>query len=408
MQLITIANILLATISGSNACGIHVRLDSPSNLERRIPEASLSTSKTVINNARVWNGLRFQKPRTVVIDGGIIGIDPRDADVTIDAEGRYLIPGLMESHGHAYTVQALEAYSGYGVTTALNLNCPNYTICDMLKSQVGLTSLRHAGTPVIAPGSDHARANLIPDSMLIRSVDMVEDLVKWTADNGSDFMKIVSEGNGPTQDMQDAVVEACNKRGLPSTTHASWLLPYEQAVNSGATSIQHIAGDSPIPQDVIRKMKQQGQFSTPTLTVHRYVADNPDIREIMQGTRETNQSFAIHRDNVSRFHKAGIPLLAGSDAVGVNDIFNLPHGLMLHRELENLIEAGLSPAEVLRAATSVPARLHKFPDRGVIAPGKRADLVLLNSDPLANISNTQDIARVWIEGIEFANVTRKM
>jgi hypothetical protein len=73
-------------------------------------------------------------------------------------------------------------------------------------------------------------------------------------------------------------------------------------------------------------------------------------------------------------------------------------------ELENLVEAGLTTLEALRAATVLPAQHHQLTDRGQIAPGKRADLVLLNSNPLVNISNTRDIARVWVGGIEYKDI----
>ncbi|KAJ4218858.1 hypothetical protein NW759_008009 [Fusarium solani] len=82
----------------------------------------------------------------------------------------------------------------------------------------------------------------------------------------------------------------------------------------------------------------------------------------------------------------------------------MPHSKKTHEKLTNLIEAGLTNMEVLKAATSLPAKLHNLNDRGVIASGKRADLMLLNSDPLVNMSSTLDIARVWIEGIEYEDV----
>jgi imidazolonepropionase-like amidohydrolase len=90
--------------------------------------------------------------------------------------------------------------------------------------------------------------------------------------------------------------------------------------------------------------------------------------------------------NVNALYKAGVTILAGTDAVDQMGPFNVPLGMSLHQELQNLVEAGLTPAEALRAATVVPATFHRIPDRGVIAPGMRADLVLLNSNPLANIS----------------------
>jgi hypothetical protein len=97
--------------------------------------------------------------------------------------------------------------------------------------------------------------------------------------------------------------------------------------------------------------------------------------------------------------------LAGTDAVGViNANISVPFGLSLHFELENLVEAGLTTVEALRAATELAAQHHRLADRGKIAPGMRADLILLNSDPLANITNTRDIAKVWVGGIEYKDV----
>lgn len=108
--------------------------------------------------------------------------------------------------------------------------------------------------------------------------------------------------------------------------------------------------------------------------------------------------------NTAAMHKAGVPLLAGTDAIGVIPPIDTPFGLTLHWELEHLVEIGMTPAEALRAATIVPALWHGLEDRGAILPGKRADLVLLNSNPLENITNTRDIAKVWIGGIEYKDV----
>lgn len=100
-------------------------------------------------------------------------------------------------------------------------------------------------------------------------------------------------------------------------------------------------------------------------------------------------------------------LLADTDAVGAIASVNYPCGISLHHELQYFVEyAGMSPAEALRAATNVPAWRHRLYDRGVIEPGKRADLMLLDSDPLANISNTLDIEKVWVGGIEYSGVEK--
>ena len=105
--------------------------------------------------------------------------------------------------------------------------------------------------------------------------------------------------------------------------------------------------------------------------------------------------------SVAALHEAGVPILAGTDANASALIpGGVPHGASLHRELELLAGAGLSTAEVLRAATELPATVFGLADRGGIEPGRRADLVLLDGDPIADIRATRFIRRIWIGGIE--------
>jgi imidazolonepropionase-like amidohydrolase len=94
-------------------------------------------------------------------------------------------------------------------------------------------------------------------------------------------------------------------------------------------------------------------------------------------------------------------VLAGTDANNAAGVPASPeHGSSMHRELELLVEAGLTPVDALRAATVLPARYFGLPDRGVIEAGQRADLVLIAGDPLADIGATRKIERVWCTGIE--------
>jgi hypothetical protein len=92
---------------------------------------------------------------------------------------------------------------------------------------------------------------------------------------------------------------------------------------------------------------------------------------------------------------AKVPILAGTDAPNPGTT----HGLSVHRELELLVRAGLSPEAALAAATSVPARVYSLKDRGRIAPGLRADLVLVTGDPTRDITATRDIVAIWKRGV---------
>ena len=139
------------------------------------------------------------------------------------------------------------------------------------------------------------------------------------------------------------------------------------------------------------------------MIIFKLLLNNPAALQYLRGSPNTTDSYDVVRKNVNLFHKAGLPILAGTDAVGKIPVIDIPHGLSLHWELENLVEAGMTPVEALRAATVVPAQRHAFHDRGIIEPGKRADLILLDENPLVNISNTRSIVKVWVGGMEFTS-----
>ena len=119
------------------------------------------------------------------------------------------------------------------------------------------------------------------------------------------------------------------------------------------------------------------------------------------GTLPPGIAYSSARDSVTAMYKAGVTILAGTDAnVAEHSPASVLHGVSLHQELELLVNAGLSPIDALRAATSVPAEIFGLHDRGVIAPGYRADLLLIAEDPTRNIRATSSVQRVWCGGIQ--------
>jgi imidazolonepropionase-like amidohydrolase len=114
-------------------------------------------------------------------------------------------------------------------------------------------------------------------------------------------------------------------------------------------------------------------------------------------------AYAASARGVGVLHAAGIPILAGTDANATPGVPYQPaFGASLHEELALLVDAGLSTAAALRAATSLPAKHFGLSDRGAVEPGLRADLVLVDGDPLADITATRAIRRVWLAGVESA------
>ena len=105
----------------------------------------------------------------------------------------------------------------------------------------------------------------------------------------------------------------------------------------------------------------------------------------------------ISMDAVAALHRAGIPILAGSDSPNLGTTT----GASIHQELELLVKAGLSPSEALSSATSLPAEAFGLKDRGRIAPGYRADLLLVDGDPTRQITDTRKIVSIWKAGSLF-------
>jgi imidazolonepropionase-like amidohydrolase len=107
-------------------------------------------------------------------------------------------------------------------------------------------------------------------------------------------------------------------------------------------------------------------------------------------------AYSRAEENVGRLVDAGVTILAGTDAPNPGTVF----GASLHRELELLVRCGMTPTQALAAATAAPASVFNLADRGRIAPGQRADFVLVSGDPLTDITATRAIAQIWRAGVQ--------
>lgn len=392
----------------AHGCGAHLLARA---MEARGPNdcvgGTAPPSKTVaITNARVFNGAGFGIPQTVLVAANKValvgGAAPPGIDV-IDGRGKYLIPGLIDGHVHPQSCDALNNLTAYGVTTAINMACLNYTACAALKGQVGVADYITAGFFAVGPNSLHAHFfGVPPDQTLQPNADLNKN-VDYVFGNGSDFYKIVAEDNGPTQEQQNSLVKIVRSRGKATYTHASYLSAFIQAITSKCDGIQHVPANGTLSTTQVRQIFSQGQFVTPTMEVFRFGFANPALGPLLGLTPA--DTYANVQANVAALHKAGVPLAVGTDAVGnLGGVINFPFGQSLHCELQNLVAVGFSNAEVLKAATAGTAKLYKISDRGSISMGLRADMVLLNSNPLTDIANTFDISRVWVGGKEVTKI----
>ncbi|KAI1420652.1 hypothetical protein F5Y12DRAFT_105035 [Xylaria sp. FL1777] len=404
---------LVSLVSQSMACYTHGQGISDEEFEsqmaqlrnRQIPRRV----DTELRNVRVFDGFAFGAPTSVFINGDRIAATGSKADLVLDGEGKFLIPGLIDSHLHINDLEGLANATSFGITSAMNMACRNYTQCAPLRNVPGLADWLSAGVPATGPGSPHAISMMLPDDLLFHPGDDPTETVGNVVSNGSDWMKITVEVRGPDLAAQKALVEQAHSFGLFAVSHAGDSQAYNDSSYSGVDGIQHTPANRAIDPDLLSRLSSSGQFVTATMEIWRVGFGNPGLLELTQNMLPEERkavSYDIVVQNVIALHKAGVPVLAGTDSVGFQGPYNIPFGLTLHCELENLVEAGYTPAAALRAATVLPNKYYRLGDRGSISPGFKADMVLLNSNPLESISNTRDIARIWVGGIEYKDVSK--
>jgi imidazolonepropionase-like amidohydrolase len=342
---------------------------------------------TAITGVRIFDGRRLLPPATVIIaDGRIAAIDPTPASPAAGV----LLPGLIDAHVHLHGRQSLEQLSRWGVTTALDMACGPREMLDELRGVPGVTDIRSAGIPAIAPGSAHSRIPVVGQLGLVHDPEEAAHFVANRVAEGSDYIKIVlgSPGADHDQPTLDALIAAAHEHGKLVIAHASSYEPAARAAAAGVDATTHVPPDRTLEAAAVAGLR----FTIPTLTM---------MEAIVQRGGRPGAGYATARDSVAALHDAGVPILAGTDA---NQAPGVPalvsHGESLHRELELLVDAGLSTVDALRAATVVPAEYFGLHDRGVIEPGRRADLVLIDGDPVQDIKATRTIRRTWCGGAE--------
>lgn len=393
---------------------------------------------TAVTDVRLFDGEKVVPRATVVFStaGKILaagpGIQaPAGAEI-VDGKGRTLLPGLIDSHTHAFPGM-LERALVFGVTTELDMFSEHRWAATMRRAQAegkanDRADLFSAGTMATAAGG-HGTQFGLPIPTLSKASEADEWVAARIAE-GSDYIKAVAEDGSlygaklPTLDRETlaAVIAAAKKRGKLSVVHVSTYERGREAFASGASGLAHLFIDRAADDDIVRLAADQGAFVIPTLIVAESSTGHAgggslatDARLAPYLTRQEigglTQAFPRHAElslapaleSVRRFHAAGVPILAGSDAPNPGTA----HGAALHRELELLVEGGLTPSEALSAATSVPARTFGLADRGRVALGLAADLLLVEGDPTADVTATRAIARVWKRGHAVARPTQE-
>ena len=393
--------------------------------------AAQQTDKPLVfRNVDVFDGSRLIRNTTVLVrDGMVRAVSPEvqipSSAYIIDGKGKTLLPGLIDAHVHlgiALGEQFLRDALSFGVTTELEMWGSDASLA--LRNKVtsasirDLADLRTAGTGITVPRG-HGTQMGGPAFPTLGPGDDVQAFVDARIAEGADYIKIVFEHALPTltkQQLEDAVA-AAHKRNKLVVVHATTQRDVREAIAAGADGLAHIFADSMPEPDFARFAAEHNVFVIPTLSVFDALTitspkpwwDQPKLTPFISATMKSmlerkfppglgaNLKFSNAQAAVLILRRAGVSILAGTDAPAPG----MAHGVSLHHELELLVRSGLMPVEALAAATSETARAFGFHDRGRIAVGTRADLVLVNGDPTVDITATSDIVGVWKLGVPF-------
>ena len=379
--------------------------------------------------------------RTVVIqDGRIVsvgtGAAPRNAEI-VDGRNRFLIPGLWDMHVHlSYArASALPALVANGVTGVRDIGS-HLSEIDRWRGQIEAGSL--VGPVIVRAGPMLNAMEFNTYQLAVSDAAEARVAVRTLHKAGVDFIKLHRR---TSREAYFGIVEEARTLKIPFTGHVPMTVTPAEASTAGQATIEHTetlfegtfaaehagkdqaaaiaawrVADAPA---LFATFIRNGTMVDPTLIAQQYLmrvidAAQPDPHvayiaasarqerdKTLGGLRAAPEKALLERTAMLRelkavtasMSRAGVGLLAGTDTS-----FLHPPGFTLLDEMEALVEAGVSNADALRAATANPARLFPALDTGHIAPGKRADLVLLDANPLEAIGNIRRINTVVVRG----------
>ncbi|HSW03099.1 amidohydrolase family protein [Aquabacterium sp.] len=408
---------------------------------------------TLIRNVRWFDAAaaRMRGPSDVTLFDGRIGAvlpagsGPAAAEQTLDGSGKTLLPGLFDMHAHIYPDQGL-LHLAAGVTSVRDMGNVNPAL-HALKARFDAGT--ELGPHVVPLGFIEGKSPFSSNfGILAATLDEARRAVDWYAVRGYRQLKLY---NSIKPEWVKPLTAYAHQRGLRVGGHVPAFMRAEQAVRDGYDELNHInqlmlnffvkpqddtrtllrftlVGDESAKVDLdgprvkafLALLRKKGTVVDPTLDTfeamftQRSGQANPSLsmvaehlpvsvrRSILANSMDVNdgnaaryrQSYAAMLAFVGRMHRAGIPLLAGTDDFA---------GFALHRELELYVKAGIPAAEVLKIATYNGARYSgTLAETGTITAGKRADLVLIDGDPSVRIQDIRRVSLVFKGGVALA------
>jgi imidazolonepropionase-like amidohydrolase len=423
-----------AVAAGLLAPALHSSRTTP-----QAPQAGLdSIAVTNVRLVDVETGRIVDDARLIVRDGKITAAGPREATAipdglrVVDLRGRYVMPGFIASHVHVSDIDGLRPRAYTDTNTARQLR---------LYATYGITTIWSLGGEQAAAfrardarGVAHARLHLAGDVIAARTPDEARQAVASVASLRPDIIKIrVDDNLGTTAKMTPevsrAVIDEAHRRGLRVAAHIFYLDDAKDLLRAGVDMIAHSVRDKDIDEEFVSLMKARSVPYCPTLTreLAAFVyestpgffsdpfftrsADPALVAQLQEPPRQAamrasataqryKAALEVAKRNLKRAADASLTVVMGTDSGAFPERFQ---GYFEHLEMEMMAASGMPPVRVLRSATIDAARAMKLDDVGALTPGRWADFVVLERNPLEDITNTRSLVQVWIAGRPILN-----
>jgi len=402
---------------------------------RAAAQITVLTHVTVIDGT----GAAAQNDITIVMENGRIrdmgpssNISPPASATVLDLTGKFVVPGIINAHGHVEAKRdpQLRQYALYGVTTTTNMRFDPNDIAEF-KAEQQRGNLRGARILTVKyrfmsapfkPGSEHntpeaARAKV--DEIVARGADFIK---VWIDSQNGKLVKLSPE-------FCEAVMDQARKHGKITMAHVYEYTDAKMIVDKGVNILAHNVRDQEIDTDFIATLKrrnvsvistlarEEGMFvygEAPAWIEEAFFRKglSPERLEILKTKKREEQAkdpelarnkraFEIDKINLKNLSDAGIRIALGTDSGGAPDRFFI-QGFFEHRQMELMVQAGLTPMQVIQAfSKGASEALGIDKEFGTLAKGKAADLLALEKNPLENIANMRTIQAVYLGGKKF-------
>jgi imidazolonepropionase-like amidohydrolase len=392
------------------------------------------TGATIIDGSGgppLSDGVLLIDKQKIVAVGSKEAVEIPEGATIIDASGKTIVPGIINAHGHVGDTQGIEGghysrenvidnlaiYARYGVTTVVSLGGNNAEAAPVRAVN---------DTAVVG----HARLFMAGEVITGTNPQEALPVIDRNHEMGVDFMKIrVDDNLGTSEKMSEevyrAVIKHAHELGYRIATHMYYLDDAKKLLVAGTDMLAHSVRDVPVDEAFIEQLKASGIGYCPTLTreistfvyedtaaffsdpffLREYSAEliQPLLSPERQAQVKDNKNGQTYKEhlpiamaNLKTLSDRGIPILFGTDS-GIPTRFM---GYFEHLEMEMMAEAGLTPMQIIVAASRDAAKYMGLKDLGTMTAGNYADFLILNANPLENIRNMREIEGVFVGGVE--------